>query len=117
MYSKTKAAQAIGRGFLYFIISVLALDVVLVPALAEDISLSSWRLWPDREAAWTNDVLYLPSEVKLDQMPVNPPTGGWQTLNEQQGIHVTLPSTVEEHFWGKFGTRPYAKNEVQKGAH
>ena len=82
---------------------------------AEDISTAGWRLWLDREAAWQNDTLYLPSEVKLDGMPVNAPTGGWEALNDQQGIPVTLPSTVEEHYWGKFGTRPYAHNEAQKG--
>lgn len=102
-----------------FFLSVIALLIAFgsLPdgVAAEDISRSGWRLWPDREAAWTNDTLYLPSEVKFDQMPVNPPTGGWQVLNDQQGIPVTLPSTVEEHFWGKFGARPYAPNEAQKG--
>ena len=49
-------------------------------------------------------------------MAVHPPTGGWDMLNDSQGIPVTLPSTVEEHYWGKFGTRPYTKNEAQKGA-
>jgi len=87
------------------------------PAPAEDISASNWRLWPDQQAAWKDDTLYLPSEVDLSKMPVNPPTGGWQALNDQQGIDVTLPSTVEEHFWGKLngGPRLYAKNEAQKG--
>jgi beta-galactosidase/beta-glucuronidase len=27
----------------------------------------------------------------------------------------SLPSAVEEHYWGKFGTRPYAHNEAQRG--
>ncbi len=40
-------------------------------------------------------------------MPVNPPTGGWGMLNARLGIPVTLPSTVEQHYWGKFGLRPY----------
>lgn len=83
---------------------------------AEDISTSGWRLWPDRHAAWQDDTLYLPSEVNLGEMPVNPPTGGWQVLDDQQGIPVTLPGTVEEHYWGKFGTRPYAPNEAQRGS-
>src|SRR5882762_2304400 len=82
---------------------------------AEDISGSGWRLWPDQKAAWQNDALYLPSEVKLDRLPVNPPTGGWQVLNGQLGLPVTLPSTVEEHYWGKMGLRPYGKFETQKG--
>lgn len=91
------------------------LIVLSLSVSAEDISRSGWRLWPDRAATWQNDTLYLPSEVNLDQMPVNPPTGGWQALNDQQGIAVTLPSTVEEHFWGSFGIRPYAHNEAQRG--
>jgi beta-galactosidase len=46
---------------------------------------------------------------------VNPPTSGWGVLNDEQGIPITLPTTVEEHYWGKFGTRPYAYNEAQRG--
>jgi len=71
---------------------------------------TGWKLWPDIAAAWKNDTLYLPSEVDLAKLPVNPPTGGWQTL-ESKGLAVTLPSTVEQHFWGKFGLRPYTGNE------
>ena len=91
------------------------LTTLTVSAFAEDISTSGWRLWPDRAAAWKDDTLYLPAEVKLDQLPVNPPTGGWQALSDQQGVAVTLPTTVEEHFWGSFGIRPYAHNEAQRG--
>lgn len=92
-----------------------ALAVTFFRASAEDISKSGWRLWPDREAAWKEDTLYLPSEVRLGEMPVNLPTGGWEQLNDQQGVPVTLPTTVEEHFWGKFGTRPYGPHEAQRG--
>src|SRR5258705_8345911 len=77
---------------------------------AQDISVSGWRLWPDTAAKWKQDKLWLPGEVNLMSMPVNMPTGGWQALNNQQGIPVKLPGTVEEHYWGKFGTRPYTKN-------
>ncbi|MGA2852757.1 MAG: hypothetical protein ABSE90_01300, partial [Verrucomicrobiota bacterium] len=42
-----------------------------------------WRLWLDPKAAWQNDTLYLPEDVKLANLPVNPPTGGWTALNEQ----------------------------------
>lgn len=82
---------------------------------SSDISKSGWRLWLDRTAAWKNDRLYLPSEVDLYRLPVNAPSGGWATLSEGQGIRVTLPTTVEEHFWGKFGTRPYGPHEAQRG--
>ena len=61
----------------------------------------SWRLWLDEKAEFKNDKLYLPDEVDLTQMPVNPPTGGWDTLSDDAGIPVTLPGTVEEHYWGK----------------
>ncbi|HVU08349.1 MAG TPA: glycoside hydrolase family 2 TIM barrel-domain containing protein [Verrucomicrobiae bacterium] len=103
------------KQLLKFASPLVASFAFIVIVQAEDISTSGWRLWPDREAAWTNDTLYLPAEVNFAQMPVNPPTGGWKVLNDQQGISVTLPTTVEEHFWGKFGTRPYAHNEAQRG--
>lgn len=93
-----------------------AVSFSIRPASAEDISSSGWRLWLDRDAAWTNDTLYLPAEVELAKLPVNPPAGGWQALNDQAGIPVTLPSTVEEHFWGQNGLRPYTKSEAQRGA-
>lgn len=66
-----------------------------------------WRLWPDRQAAWENDTIYLPDDVHLEQLPVNAPTGGWNVLRQDQGIAVTLPATVEQFYWGKFGLRPY----------
>jgi beta-galactosidase len=81
----------------------------------EDISSSGWRLWPDQQAAWKDDTLYLPADVKLGSLPVNPPTGGWAALSDQQGMAVTLPSTVEEHYWGKFGTRPYKPHPSKNG--
>ncbi len=96
-------------------LTIMSTFVSSLSIRAEDISTSGWRLWPDRAAAWQDDTLYLPAEVKLDQMPVNPPSGGWQVLDDQQGLAVTLPSTVEEHFWGTYGTRPYAPNEAQRG--
>ena len=70
---------------------------------------TGWRLWPDTQAAWQKDAVYLPGEAQA--APVNPPTGGWQALTAGQGISVTLPSTVEQHYWGKFGLRPYQGNE------
>jgi len=76
---------------------------------------AGWKLWPDTAAAWKNDTLYLPSEVNLATLPVNAPTGGWQAL-DKQGVSVTLPSTVEQHFWGKLGLRPYTINEYTYAA-
>lgn len=92
------------------ILLLVVLTAVSTPSFAADISGSGWRLWPDAAASWQNDTLYLPSEVNLRTLPVNPPTGGWSALNANAGMPVTLPSTVEEHYWGKFGFRPYTRD-------
>jgi hypothetical protein len=60
-----------------------------------------WRLWLDEKAPWKNDTLYLPEEADLSKLPVNAPTGGWDVLNAQAGIPVSLPDTTEAHYWGK----------------
>ena len=66
-----------------------------------------WRLWLDKSAAWKDDAIYLPADADLKKLPVNPPTGGWDVLSRFNGIPVTLPTTVEEHFWGETGLRAY----------
>ncbi len=78
---------------------------------AADLSQTGWRLLLDKQAPWKEDALFLPDEVDLKKLPVNAPTGGWTALDSQAGIPVTLPSTVEEHFWGKSLNRPYEKGE------
>lgn len=86
---------------------------------------SGWRMWPDQKAEWKSDTVYLPEDVQLATLPVNPPTGGWEALHATQGIPVTLPCTVEQYFWGLTGLRPYhdeyrfetADNEVKNGAY
>jgi beta-galactosidase len=72
-----------------------------------NLSDDGWHLWLDTSATWQNDSLYLPEEVNLHLLPVNKPTYGWNFLNSNNGIEITLPSTVEEHFWGVGGFRPY----------
>jgi len=101
---------------------LVLLGFSFVPALlgaqmhqAVDLDKAGWRLWLDRSAAWKDDTLYLPQDVRLDKLPVNAPTGGWGVLSGASGISVTLPTTVEEHYWGAFGTRPYNKYEAQRG--
>jgi beta-galactosidase len=88
---------------------VLCLLVLLSPcaAHAEDLSPGPWRLLIDQQAEWKADKIFLPDEVDLQKLPVHPPTGGWEALNGKAGIPVTLPSTVEEHYWGKLDPRPY----------
>ena len=72
-----------------------------------------WRLWPDTKAEWEHDEIYLPDELDLSKLPVNPPTGGWEALHLQQGIPVTLPASVEQYYWGRLGSRPYTKAEYE----
>lgn len=76
-----------------------------------DIPDEGWRLWPDTAAVWMHDKLYLPEDVKLSALPINPPSGGWEILDNTHGIEVCLPSTVEEHFWGVYGMRHYTDKE------
>lgn len=67
-----------------------------------DLSGQNWKLWLDKEAEWKNDKLHLPP-VDVSQLPVNPPTIGWNKLKEVEGIKLTLPATVEEYHWGDNG--------------
>jgi beta-galactosidase len=85
-----------------------------------------WRLWIDEKAEWKNDQLFLPEDITIDAegllhgkgspLPVNEPTGGWGLLDHLTGINVTLPTTVEQHHWGKFGQRPYTPEEYRYAA-
>ncbi|WP_050808304.1 sugar-binding domain-containing protein [Asticcacaulis biprosthecium] len=70
-----------------------------------------WNLWIDQAAQWQDDAIYLPSQVDIKTLPVNPPTGGWGALTPE--TVVTLPATVEQHFWGRFGLRPYTGDEYR----
>ena len=81
-----------------------------------------WHLWVDEQAEWKNDTIYLPEDVRpggpgdIAKLPVNLPTGGWGALAEAKAIPVTLPGTVEQHLWGKFGSRPYTPEEYRYAA-
>jgi beta-galactosidase len=81
-----------------------------------------WHLWIDQQAQWKDDTIFLPEDVRpggpgdLATLPVNPPTGGWKMLTPKAGKPVVLPTTVEQHFWGKFGSRPYTPDEYRYAA-
>jgi hypothetical protein len=78
-----------------------------------DVPDTGWSLWIDHAAPYLDDRIYLPSQVDLPALPVNPPTGGWEALDTVKALTVTLPTTVEEHWWGKFGERPYTADEYR----
>ncbi|HEX9200114.1 MAG TPA: hypothetical protein VF865_11190, partial [Acidobacteriaceae bacterium] len=105
-----------------------------------------WRLWVDQKAEWKQDAIYLPDDLwqypeddsvvthtvnetthMLNELPNNPPTGGWKVLApggkaEREAKIVTLPGTVEQHFWRKYGAgedgkpRPYTPVEYRYAA-
>ena len=87
-----------------------------------------WRLWIDEKAQWKNDDIFLPEDVswidgqlcgKGVPLPVNAPSGGWSALTADTGLQVILPTSVEQHFWGKYGAgvdgapRPYTPEEYR----
>ncbi|HET7346959.1 MAG TPA: twin-arginine translocation signal domain-containing protein, partial [Acidobacteriaceae bacterium] len=94
-----------------------------MPHVSEDriaIPDDGWSLWIDRHAAWQDDDLFLPDDVDLARLPANPPTDGWPALYARHSgpdfATVTLPTTVEQHFWGNYGSRPYTPEEYRYAA-
>jgi hypothetical protein len=81
------------------------------PAAEGAITDDGWRLWIDEKADWQDDAIHLPGDVTLSALPVNAPSGGWGVLAADAGVAVTLPATVEQFYWGKFGEQPYTIHE------
>lgn len=68
-----------------------------------ELSNASWKLWLDHGALWANDDIFLPP-INISELPVNPPTIGWDKLhNNPSAIDTNVPGTVEEHYWGEIG--------------
>ncbi len=70
------------------------------PSPRQELSLDGpgWNVWLDQRAEWEKDTLHAPGEVPpLRQLPVNPPTGGWDTL-PSLGLPCSLPASVEQVF-------------------
>ena len=70
-----------------------------------------WTLSLDPKAAWKDDEIFMPDDVVLSSLPIHPPTDGWTA--SKTGLAVTLPATVEQFYWGKFGLRPYTAEEYR----
>lgn len=90
-----------------------------------------WRLWPDTQAHWESDEIFLPEDVswidgklcgKGKPLPANAPTGGWEALRAGDHKEVVLPTSVEQHCWGKYGAgadgkpRAYTPEEYRYAA-
>lgn len=61
-----------------------------------DLAGAGWRMWRDVNAKWQDDELFLPP-VDVSKLPVNPPTDGWEALQGDATIAVSIPGTVEEY--------------------
>lgn len=87
--------------------------------LAVDIPDNGWKLWLDRSAKWSTEAAFMPDDLPkggLAGMQPHPPTGGWNALDSPSAKTVTLPTTVEQHFWGATGLRPYKNEYFYEGA-
>ncbi|MGC6431162.1 MAG: glycoside hydrolase family 2 TIM barrel-domain containing protein [Jejuia sp.] len=74
------------------------------------LSNTAWYAQLDEDAQWQNDTLYLPSEVELSKIPVNPPTEGWQNLYKNKTVKTDIPVSIEELF--SKGINSYAYHGV-----
>lgn len=84
-------------------VSVVALSMPAQQGRWEkELSGAGWQLWLDHSALWYDDEIYLPP-ADVSQLPVNPPTGGWEKLEGVERLMVDVPGTVEEHYWGEIG--------------
>ena len=92
--------------FIVFMVVICQNNVVKVSAepgrTTMDLSGPRWHLWRDVNADWAGDDLYLPP-VDIVKIPVNPPTCGWDRLDTMSEKAVSVPGTVEEHFWSANG--------------
>jgi hypothetical protein len=103
----------LGNAF-FRLVTVLAFlclsGAVLAGTQSVSIPDTGWNLWLDREAKWKDEPVDLPGDPALNARISHPPTPGWGILDKAGDAVVTLPTTVEQHFWGVNGLRPY-KNE------
>ena len=98
-----------GSALIRFFLGLVLLHfagVVLADTETLPIPDDGWNLWLDKEAKWQDEPVYFPGETPLNAIAIRPPTPGWAVLGKN-GTVVTLPTTVEQHFWGANGLRPY----------
>jgi len=93
-----------GRILLFsMVLFIISFSVSAEPGRWEkELSGEGWKLWLDHAAVWNNDDVYMPP-FDVSSLPVNPPTCGWDNLDNVYDKIVDVPGTVEEHFWGEIG--------------
>ncbi|HUT62958.1 MAG TPA: glycoside hydrolase family 2 TIM barrel-domain containing protein [Anaerolineae bacterium] len=93
---------------MYVFIIILFTCLLWFPApsaanrIVMDLSNNEWGLFRDFDANWVEDNIYLPP-VNISEIPVNPPTCGWDALKDHIEKTTCLPATIEEFFWGDNG--------------
>ena len=88
----------------------------LFPSNGTPIPDDHWTLWVDQKASWLDDDIHLPGTFKIAKLPVHPPTGGWTALDQAPGsasVVTSLPATVEQYFWDRFGSHSYTSDEYR----
>ncbi len=86
-----------------FIAAMCSSAVFSAPGRWEiDLAGTEWFLWLDKNAEWIEDDLFAPP-VTISSLPVNPPTCGWDMLDMQERLPVTVPGTVEQYEWSRHG--------------
>ena len=81
---------------LFFLLGTGFLNIL---AQEKDLSKQNWLIWMDEEAEWKDDTLFLPGEFRLEDVPENAPTCGWEEVYSM-GKQATLPVVVEELYSG-----------------
>ncbi|MDP2982915.1 MAG: glycoside hydrolase family 2 TIM barrel-domain containing protein [Candidatus Latescibacter sp.] len=87
---------------LLFLLSGVLLAAAAPGRYEKELSGEGWRLFLDKNADWKNDPVFMPP-VNVSTLPVNPPACGWDDLERKCDKVVSVPGTVEEHFWGVNG--------------
>lgn len=83
-------------------LTILTFLPAFLLAQRQELNLSdqNWALTLDTAATFEDETLYLPSEVALDKLPINLPSGGWGLLQHPNVKDIHVPATVEEYLWG-----------------
>jgi beta-galactosidase len=130
---KTLAAGASARYLSGASLDLLALAPKPIPYPENGVLIpdENWYLWVDNRAVWESDEIFLPQDVawvegrlcgKSQPLPQNAPTGGWNVLTSENDKTISLPTSVEQHFWGRYGAgkdggpRPYTPEEYRYAA-